>query len=129
MTDALQYKVLIIEDDVAIRTMYELKLKYSGFLVESANDGDGGLQQAENFKPDLLLLDLRLPTMNGDAMLEKLRQTDWGADMRVVILTNISKDEAPQSLRMLGVDRYIVKAHHTPAQVVDVVQDILAIKH
>ena len=129
MLNQPQYKVLIVEDDAPIRTMYELKLKKTGFTVQSANDGDTGLKKAKDFKPDIVLLDLRLPTMNGDAMLEKLRQTDWGADMRVVILTNISKDEAPQSLRMLGVDRYIVKAHHTPAQVVDVVQDVLAIKH
>ena len=129
MSTEAQYKILIIEDDAPIRTMYELKLKNSGFLVQSAHDGDVGLVNAKTFMPDLILLDLRLPTINGDVMLEKLRQTDWGANIRVVILTNISKDEAPQSLRVLGVDRYIVKAHHTPAQIVDIVRDILAIKH
>ena len=92
MLNPPRYKVLIVEDDAPIRTMYELKLKKTGFTVQSANDGDTGLKKAKDFKPDIVLLDLRLPTMNGDAMLEKLRQTDWGADMRVVILTNISKD-------------------------------------
>lgn len=58
-------------------------------------------------------------------MLERLRSEDWSADIRVVILTNISKDEAPSRLHMLNVARYIVKAHHTSAQVVDIVREII----
>jgi len=64
--------------------------------------------------------------MPGDEMLEKLRATPWGSGVRVIILTNISKNEAPQKLRFLNVDRYVVKAHHTPAQIVSIVQDVLA---
>lgn len=63
--------------------------------------------------------------MNGDEMLEKLRQTDWGSKIRVIILTNISRDEAPKNLGLLNVDRYIVKAHHTPQQVLDIINEIL----
>jgi DNA-binding NarL/FixJ family response regulator len=85
-----------------------------------------GLAEAEAFTPDLILLDLRMPIMSGDTMLEQLRSKDWGADMRVIILTNISKDEAPRSLGFLGVDRYVVKAHHTPSQVVEIVREVLA---
>jgi hypothetical protein len=54
-----------------------------------------------------------------------LRATDWGSSIRVLILTNISKDEAPQALRFLRVDRYIVKAHHTPSQVIGIVHEVL----
>ncbi len=66
-----------------------------------------------------------MPVMNGDEMLEKLRQTDWGSKIRVIILTNISRDEAPKNLGLLNVDRYIVKAHHTPQQVLDIINEIL----
>ncbi len=58
-------------------------------------------------------------------MLARLRAQAWGADIRVIILTNLSKDEAPQVLRFLHVDRYIVKAHHTPKQLVDIVHEVL----
>jgi DNA-binding NarL/FixJ family response regulator len=69
-----------------------------------------------------------MPEMNGDEMLIKLREHEWGADMRVIILTNISRDEAPSVLRFLYVDRYIVKAHYTPSQVIETVEEVLRIK-
>lgn len=120
-------KIAVIEDDVPICTMYELKLRNSGFSVKTAYNGKTGFALCEAFKPDLILLDQRMPEMNGDEMLTKLRETEWGANIRVIVLTNISKDEAPQSLRVLNIDRYIVKAHYTPAQIIDVVKDVLAL--
>lgn len=59
-------------------------------------------------------------------MLLKMRESEWGSESRVIILTNISKSEAPHSLRFLHVDRYIVKVHTTPAQVVETVKEVLA---
>lgn len=58
-------------------------------------------------------------------MLTKLRKEAWGANVRVIILTNISKNEAPSELRFLNVDRYIVKAHTTPSEVVKCIEEIL----
>ena len=63
--------------------------------------------------------------MSGEDMLEQLRSYDWAKDIKVIVLTNISKDEAPAKLRLLNVDRYVVKAHHTPQQIVDIVREIL----
>jgi len=105
--------------------MYRLKLKLAGFDVTTAHDGKAGLEIIEKQRPDLVLLDIKMPVMSGDKMLEKLRETDWGANIRVVILTNISRDEAPHNLRFLNVERYIVKAHHTPSQIIDIINDIL----
>jgi DNA-binding response OmpR family regulator len=121
-------KLLIVEDEVTISEMYCFKFSRDGFVVKTAGNGQEGLAACEAFKPDLILLDLKMPVMTGDEMLEKLRQTDWGANIRVVVLTNISRDEAPHNLRLLSVDRYIVKAHHTPAQVLDIVKEILGIQ-
>jgi DNA-binding response OmpR family regulator len=118
-------KILIVEDEQPIAAMYQFKLQQQGFDTKIAVNGQDGLEKAEAFGPNLILLDLRMPVMTGDEMLEKLRTTDWGSRIRVVILTNISRDEAPSKLRFLGVDRYIVKAHHTPAQILKVVEDIL----
>lgn len=119
-------KVAVVEDDASLQFMYKLKLENEGYKVITANDGQQGLQVAEHFMPDIILLDLRMPVMDGAQMLARLRQTDWGSSIRVIILTNISRDEAPQSLRFLNVDRYIVKAHSTPAQVVEVIREVLA---
>jgi two-component system, OmpR family, response regulator ResD len=117
-------KIVVIEDDHAICEMYNLKLKNSGYEVRTAHNGQEGLKVVGEFRPDLILLDLRMPVMNGDEMLAKLRATDYGSSIRVIVLTNISKDEAPMNLRLLNIDRYIVKAHHTPKQVVDIIQEI-----
>lgn len=119
------FKVAVIEDDQDLQYLYKLKLEREGFDVATANNGEQGLEVIESFKPDLILLDLMMPIMGGAEMLAHLRAVDWGSSIRVVILTNISKDEAPQALRFLHVDRYIVKAHHTPAQVISIVHEIL----
>lgn len=120
-------KILVVEDNLALADLYAFKLDYEKFDVRVAHNGEMGLEIAEAFRPDIILLDLKMPIMNGDEMLERLRGEDWGANMRVVVLTNISKDEAPGALRFLNVDRYIVKAHHTPSQIVDIIREILSI--
>lgn len=121
-------KITIVEDDQPIAQMYKFKLESAGFKISLAHDGQEGLEVIQKETPDLILLDLRMPVMTGDEMLEKLRQTDWGSSIRVIVLTNISRDEAPRSLSLLNVDRYIVKAHHTPQQVLDVIHEVLNIK-
>lgn len=118
-------KIAIVEDEPTIAEMYRLKLSLAGYDVKMAVNGETGYELVKSFLPDLILLDLRMPIMSGDKMLEKVRQTDWGSTVRVVVLTNISKHEAPTALRLFGVDRYVVKAHHTPSQVVEIVAEIL----
>ena len=119
------YKICVIEDEPSIAAMYEFKLRLEGYAVTVASNGSDGLKLIKAESPDLILLDLKMPRMSGDEMLEKLRATAWGSAVRVIILTNISKNEAPQKLRFLNVDRYVVKAHHTPAQIVQIVDETL----
>ncbi|MDQ5885766.1 MAG: hypothetical protein QG628_163 [Patescibacteria group bacterium] len=118
-------KIAIVEDDLPIANMYKIKLESAGFQTVLAHDGKQGLEVIKKHLPQLVLLDIRMPVMPGDEMLEKMRRTDWGSTIRVIVLTNISRDEAPRSLSLLNVDRYIVKAHHTPAQVLDIINEIL----
>jgi two-component system, OmpR family, response regulator AdeR len=119
------YKVLIVEDDRDIQYLYKLKLEHEGFNVSVASDGKQGLRLAEEIGPHLMLVDLLLPEMNGTDMLTAIRGHAWGSSIRVLVLTNISRDEAPQALRFLHIDRYIVKAHSTPTQIVDAIWDVL----
>lgn len=118
-------KAVVVEDDHDLQYLYRLKLERDGFEVATAENGVDGLEIVENFKPDVILLDLMMPVMSGAEMLAIMRAQNWGGHARVIILTNISRDEAPQALRFLHVDRYVVKAHHTPAQVMQIVHEVL----
>lgn len=120
-------RILIVEDDFNLQNMYHMKFDLEGFDVKVASNGKEGFDLCKTYMPDMVLLDLRMPIMSGEEMLTKLRSEQWGSDVRVIVLTNISKNEAPQSLRFLNVDQYIVKAHSTPAQIVAVVKDILGL--
>lgn len=115
-------KIAIIEDDAAIAQMYRMKFEAEGYQVETAENGKLGLSLCEAMKPDVILLDLMMPEMNGDEMLEKLRQTEWGKNIKVIILTNMGEQEAPPSLKALGVEAFIVKADMTPRQVAELVE-------
>ena len=119
-------KIAIIEDDAAISQMYRIKFEMEGYEVETADNGKLGLALAEHMKPDIILLDLMMPEMTGDEMLQQLRATDWGKDIKVIILTNKGEQEAPEILKTLNVRRFIVKAEMTPRQVADMVKNELA---
>lgn len=119
-------KIAIIEDDQAISQMYRFKFEAEGYSVETAENGRLGLELAESMKPDIILLDLMMPEMAGDEMLTKLRQTDWGKKVKVIVLTNMGEQEIPPALKELGVVGVILKADMTPRQVADVVKKNLA---
>ncbi len=122
----LMAKIAIIEDDQAISQMYRIKFETEGYEVETANNGKLGLELASKMRPDIILLDLMMPEMNGDEMLKKLRATAWGKHIKVIILTNVGEQEAPDILEKLGVRRFIVKAEMTPRQVAEMVKAELA---
>jgi DNA-binding response OmpR family regulator len=115
-------KVAIVEDDQAISQMYRMKFESEGYEVETAENGKQGLELCEIMHPDIILLDLMMPEMNGDEMLEKMRKTNWGADTKVVILTNMGEQEIPESVRQHNVSAVILKADMTPRQVAELVK-------
>lgn len=118
-------KIAIIEDDPAISQMYRMKLEAEGFSVQLANNGTRGVSLVEDFQPDIILLDLAMPEMNGEEALKLIRNDDKSKDTPVIILTNLGEEEAPKTLRSLGIHSYIVKANFTPREVVAQVKDAL----
>lgn len=118
-------KITIVEDDAPIREMYKLKLVALGYDVSTANDGASALHVIEHVKPDLILLDIKLPHLPGNEVLRRIRNTDWGQNIKVIVLTNISKDEAPNDFRFLNVERYVVKVHYTPSQVMEIIREVI----
>ena len=106
--------------------MYRIKFEAEGFEVETAENGKFGLQLVDKMRPDIILLDLMMPEMTGDEMLVKMRKTDWGKEVRVIILTNMGEQEAPEIVKTLNVKRFIVKAEMTPRQVAEMVKQELS---
>ena len=120
-------KIAIIEDDPVISQMYRMKFEADGFDVQLASNGKIGVELAEKFHPDIILLDLQMPEMNGVEALKVIRKNSWGSNIPTIILTNLGQEEAPKELNSLNVSSYIVKAELTPRQVVEKVKETLNI--
>ncbi|HYG83495.1 MAG TPA: response regulator [Verrucomicrobiae bacterium] len=118
-------KIAIIEDDPVISQMYLMKFEADGFEVQRAENGKLGVALVEQMKPDLILLDLHMPVMDGAEALEEIRKHSWGKKVPVIVLTNLGAEEAPKRLHSLGIHSYIVKAELTPRQVVQHVKEAL----
>ncbi len=119
-------KIAIVEDDGVIRQMYRMKFEGEGFEVEVAENGRDGVALVRHMKPDIILLDMHMPEMDGATALAKIRAEKWGKDIPVIVLTNLGEEESPKNLRALGISGYIVKADFTPRQVVARVKDALS---
>jgi len=102
-------KILIVEDDATLRRIVFDKLKSEGFDVCEANNGVAGLEMALKEHPDLILMDIIMPEMDGMTMLKKLREDEWGKDARVIITTNLGDDKKSQEAMEHGVYDYLVK--------------------
>jgi two-component system OmpR family response regulator len=103
--------ILLAEDDRFLRRAAEVTLKQRGFTVLLASDGQEALDMARKHQPDLLLLDLLMPRKTGMEVLTELRAEAGTRDLRVLILSNSSKELEMQSARTLGVAGYWIKAN------------------
>lgn len=119
-------KIAIIEDDAMIAQMYQMKFELDGFSTALANSGESGLKMLDEFKPDLLLLDLKLPGMSGVELLEKIRAQAKFEKLPVILLTNSDRSEVPADIEKFEIADYIVKANLTPRHVVEKVKNTLA---
>lgn len=121
-------KILVIEDERLVREAIRRKLASAGFQVIEAGDGEEGLQIAEKEKPDLVLLDLILPLMDGITVLDKLRTSSWGKEIRVIILSNLADSETVQESKKKGISDYLVKTDWTLEDVIKKVKEVLKLK-
>lgn len=119
-------KIVIVEDDQAISQMYRIKFESEGYDVETAENGKIGLDVIKRVKPAIVLLDVMMPEMNGDEVLERLRSSDWGKDTKVIVLTNMGEQELSPKIRELDVLAVILKADMTPRQVAELVKKHLS---
>ncbi len=118
-------KILIIEDDAVISEMYVNKFKDEGFEVFLAKDGEEALVKASEVRPNLILLDVVLPKMDGFEVLKKIKENPGLKDIRIIFLTNSAEKEDVDKGMALGAESYIVKADYTPGKVVEKIKEIL----
>lgn len=117
-------KVLIIEDDLSINEAYTLILTKAGYEVASAYDGNEGLEQVEKFKPKVVLLDLRMPHLDGVGVLTKLTDKQKKS-MHIIVLSNYDMQKEIDEAYKLGAERYILKAWASPLDLVQLVENSL----
>lgn len=110
-----EVRVLFIEDDAAVAEMYRLKLELDGYTVTVAPDGEEGLRIARESPPDIVFLDIRLPKMDGFAVLEQLRADAGLQHVPVIILSNYGEAELVERGLKLGALDYLIKAETTPS--------------
>ncbi len=120
-----KHKVLIIEDDEVLLNLYEKKFLSKGYIVCKAEDGEKGIEVATKEKPDVILLDIMLPVMNGFEVLKRLDKMKDDVTSPVVILSNYGETKNITEGLMSGAVEYLIKVEHTPEEVVEVVEDIL----
>lgn len=118
MSGAEQKRILIVEDEKAIRKSMTYQLSKHNFNILEAGDGVEGLKVALKEHPDLLLLDILMPEMDGMEMLEKLREDSWGKNAPVMLLTNVADTTKIAEAVNLGVHDYLVKSDWQPDDVV-----------
>lgn len=118
-------KILVVEDEPSLLELYEMKLNESGYDVVIASNGMEGYGLAELEKPDLILLDILMPEVDGYGMLQKLKESKTTKDIPAIIFSNLSqKEEIEKGLR-LGAKDFIIKTSITPTQMEEKVKEFL----
>ena len=127
MPEAQQKKVLVVEDDKPMRETLVEKFKAEGYMVVSAEDGAAGYTVATAEKPDIIVLDILMPHIDGIAMLKKLRQDPWGKDVPVVLLTNLapSTEEMNEAIATTDPAFFLIKSQLSPGDIVGKVRERL----
>ena len=116
--------ILIIEDDAFLRDLISKKLSSADFSISEAIDGESAIAKIKEAKPDLILLDLLLPTMDGFEVLAKLKEDNMTSAIPVIILSNLGQKEEVDKGISMGATDYLIKAQFTPEEIVAKVKEI-----
>lgn len=119
-----QSTILVVEDESALNEAYQIILSQAGYRVLTAYDGSEALEQAEKVAPDVILLDLRMPVMNG---IEFLKHYKPEHRARIIVFSNYDMQKEIDEAYKLGADRYILKAWASPKELLQIVRDALAV--
>src|SRR5476649_634429 len=114
-------KILLVEDDAILVEMYQAKFELEGHEIRVATNGEECLDIIDEFMPDLVLLDILMPKLNGFHVLKEIKKRPKLRQVPVILLTNLGETEVDMNKELataLGVTDYLIKSHHTPDEVV-----------
>ncbi len=121
----MDHKLLLIEDDITLRDLYQARFGLEGFTIEVATDGEAGLAKAKEMLPDVILLDLRIPKLSGFEVLRQLKQDDGTKAIPVIVLTALSGDEDRDQVMKLGGAAFLTKSETVPKQVLEEIKKVM----
>lgn len=117
--------ILLVEDDVFVSDIYQTKLTHDGFAVVAARNGLEAIKILETEVPDLILLDIIMPYVDGMEVLKKIKGDDRLKKIPVILLTNLSEKEKIDKALEIGADDYLIKSHFTPSEVMEKINALL----
>jgi len=117
--------ILLVEDDPFLIDIYTTKLKEIGFNVFVASDGEKVLDMITEAKPDLILLDIVLPHIDGWEIFRRIKENEKMKNIKIIILSNLGQREEVEKGIKLGAEKYLVKAHYTPSKVIEEIEEVL----
>jgi len=121
-------KVLVVEDDRFLRELITQKLTREGYDVSEAVDGEDGVKKAEEKKPDIILMDLILPGIDGFEAITRIKENPEFESTPIIILSNLGqRDDVERGLKLGAVD-FLIKAHFTPGEIIEKIQKVLGEK-
>ena len=115
-------KILIIEDEKFLLEIYQSRFEKEGYQVLTAINGQRGLVLAQKEKPDLIILDILMPEMNGYEVIEKLKKNSQTQEITILVLSNLGQEEEIKRGLELGADDYVIKTNLTPTELLDKVE-------
>src|SRR3990167_7059622 len=120
--------ILLVDDDLTLREMYEERMKAEGFNIIQATNGEEALKKAKESKPDIILLDIMMPKVNGFDVLKELKSNPELKDIPVIVLTALIQDVDRVQGKKLGAADYIVKSETMPGEVIAKIKNAIGLK-
>ena len=118
-------KILLIDDDAVLLKLYSTRLANDNHEISTASNGEEGLRLIQDNKPDVIILDLLMPKMNGFKFLETIKKNEISAQIPIIVFSSVANNEQIQRLNQLGVTIYLNKIDTTPTQLVSVIESQL----
>jgi DNA-binding response OmpR family regulator len=123
----MKKKVLVVEDEVALNEAYQMILENAGYTVVVAHDGEDALEKTKAYEPDIILLDLRMPRLNGIGFLEQYELPKLHPKVKVIVFSNLDTQSEIDEAYKLGAERYILKAWASPRELLNIIEDTLKV--
>ena len=117
--------ILLVEDDPFIVDIYSSQLRHEGYKVDIANTGELALEKIKNNYPDLMILDIKLPKMDGWEVLKTVRAETTTQNLKVIVVSNFNKEDQRDNIVNLGVLKYLLKVEATPDDILNAVKEVL----